>query len=155
MRYAEMLLIRAEAAVELNALGDGSKIDDAVECMRLIRERAGAKKVYTKNDLLNTADPKGIYPTHTYLVRKERWMELFFECKIYWDMKRWRTFDKEVSNRQWGAIWPIYVMDQQKYYMKRAKYDSHTFNFLPANYYLAIDGGEIQKNPLIIQNPGY
>jgi hypothetical protein len=46
-------------------------------------------------------------------------------------------------------------MDEGKYYMKRAKYDSHTFNFVPSNYYLAIDGGEISKNPLLIQNPGY
>ncbi len=40
MRYAEMLLIRAEAAVELNSLGDNSKISDAVECMRLVREKS-------------------------------------------------------------------------------------------------------------------
>jgi hypothetical protein len=155
MRYAEMLLIRAEAAVELNNLGDNSKMNDAVECMRLIRARAGAQKVYTASDLINTEDPKGIYPKGTYLVRRERWMELFFESKIYWDLKRWRTFDKEVSVRQWNVLWPIYVVDQQKYYMKRAKYDAYTFNFIPTNYYLAIDGGEISKNPLLIQNPGY
>jgi hypothetical protein len=155
MRYAEMLLIRAEAAVELSSLGDASKMDDAVECMRLIRERAGAKKVYTASDLINTEDPKGIYPTHTYLVRKERRMEFLFESKTYWDLKRWRTFDREVANRQWNALWPIYVMDEGKYYMKRAKYEGHTFNFIPTNYYLTIDGGEISKNPLLIQNPGY
>ncbi|MDR1981685.1 MAG: RagB/SusD family nutrient uptake outer membrane protein [Tannerellaceae bacterium] len=155
MRYAEMLLIRAEAAVELNNLGDNSKMNDAVECMRLIRERAGAKKVYTADDLINTDDPAGIYPKGTYLVRKERWMELFFESKIYWDLKRWRTFDKEVENRQWNVLWPIYVWDQKKYYMKRTKYTEFTFNFIPTYYYLPISGSEIQRNPLLVPNPGY
>jgi hypothetical protein len=155
MRYAEMLLIRAEAAVELNSLGDNSRMNDAVECMRLVRERAGAKKVYTASDLLNTPDPKGIYPTHTYLVRRERWMELFFESKIYWDLKRWRTFDREVVQRRWKVLYPVYVMDEGKYYMKRDEYTIYTFNFQPHNYYLAIDGGERSKNPLLEQNPSY
>lgn len=155
MRYAEMLLIRAEAAVELNSLGDNSKISDAVECMRLVRERAGAKKVYTASDLINTEDPTGIYPKGTYLVRKEWKMEFFFECKTYWNMRRWRTYDKEVANRQWNALWPIYVWDEQKYYMKRTKYTNYTFNFIPTYYYMPIKGSEIQTNPLLVQNPGY
>jgi hypothetical protein len=147
MRYAEMLLIRAEAAVELNNLGDNSKMNDAVECMRLIRERAGAAKVYTAADLTGE--------TGRDLVRKERRMEFFFENKTWWDLKRWRTFDKEVSNRQWNVLWPIYVWDQKKYYMKRTKFTNYTFNFIPAYYYMPISGTEIQNNPLMVQNPGY
>lgn len=155
MRYAEMLLTRAEAAVELNSLGDASKMDDAVECMRLIRERAGAKKVYTASDLINTEDPTGVNPKGVYLVRKERRMEFFFECKTFWDLRRWRIYDKEVANRQWGAIWPIFVWDEQKYYMKRTNFVNYTFNFIPTYYYMPISGSDIQTNPLLIQNPGY
>ena len=136
-------------------LGDNSKMDDAVECLRLIRERAGAKKVYTASDLATAKDPKGIYPDGIYLVRKEWKMEFFFECKTYWNMRRWRTYDKEVANRQWNVLWPIYVWDKQKYYMKRTKYTNYTFNFIPTYYYMSISGEEIQKNPLLRQNPGY
>lgn len=70
-------------------------------------------------------------------------------------MRRWRTYDKEVSNRYWNVLWPIYVWDEQKYYMKREQYTNYSFNFLPIYYYMPISGSEIQKNPLLIQNPGY
>jgi hypothetical protein len=147
MRYAEMLLTRAEAAVELSLLGDNSRISDAVDCMRRIRERAGAARTYTAADLSGEAGRN--------LVRKEWGMEFFFENKTWWNMIRWRTFDKEVVNRNWNVIWPIYVWDEQKYYMKRTQYTNYTFNFIPSYYYLPISGSEIQKNPLLIQNPGH
>jgi len=143
MRYAEMLLIRAEAAVELKSLGDASKIDDAVNSLKAIRERAGAKKVYTAADL--TID----------LVRKERKMELFFENKIFWDMKRWRTFDLEFSSREIKILWPVFVWDQQKYYMKKTVFSDWKYTFQKFRYYEQIPNAEIQKNSLIVQNPGY
>jgi hypothetical protein len=143
MRYAEMLLIRAEAGVELNSLGDASKMEDAAACIQLIRDRAGAKKRYAASDL--TID----------LVRKERRMELYCENKTFYDLKRWRLFDKEVANRQWRVLWPIFVWDQQKYYMKKDLYSEFTFTFNPTHYYLQIPTSEIQRNDLLIQNPGY
>jgi hypothetical protein len=143
MRYAEMLLIRAEAAMELQSFGDASAVDDAVACMKAIRDRAGAKKVYTASGL--TID----------LVRKERRMELFFENKVFWDLKRWRIFDREVSNREWKVLWPVYVWDQQKYYMKKSTFTEFRYTFQPILYYQKIPDGEIQKNTLLVQNPGY
>jgi hypothetical protein len=143
MRYAEMLLNQAEAAMELNSFGDASKVDDAVSCIRQIRERAGAKRVYTAADL------------NINLVRKERKMELFFENKIFWDMKRWRTFDTEFSNREIKVLWPVYVWDQKKYYMKKTVFSDYKYTFQKMRYYQQIPVGEIQKNTLLVQNPGY
>jgi hypothetical protein len=143
MRYTEMLLTRAEAAMELQALGDGSKVDDAVACMKAIRERAGAKIIYTAADL------------SIELVRKERRMELFYENKTFWDLKRWRVFDKEFSNREMKVLWPIYVWDEQKYYMKKSVFSEFRYTFQPILYYQKIPDGEIQKNTLLVQNPGY
>jgi len=143
MRYAEMLLIRAEAAMELKSFGDESKVADAVTCISAIRERAGAAKVYTEADL--TLD----------LVRKERRMELFFENKVFWDLKRWRIFDREVTNREMQILWPIYVWDEQKYYMKKTVYSDFRYTFERTHYYQRIPLGEIQSNTLIVQNPGY
>jgi len=142
MRYAEMLLTRAEAAVELQSLGDASKVADALTCINAIRERAGAKK-YAESAL--TID----------LVRKERRMELFYENKTFWDLKRWRIFDKEVSNRDMRVLWPIYVWDEQKYYMKKTVYSELKYTFQPILYYQKIPTDEIQKNELLVQNPGY
>jgi hypothetical protein len=143
MRYAEMLLIRAEAAMELQSFGDGSKVDDAVACMKAIRERAGAKKEYSATDLT------------IELVRKERRMELFFENKTFWDLKRWRIFDREFSNREMKVLWPIYVWDQQKYYMKKTVFSEFRYTFQPVSYYQKVPEAEIQKNTLLVQNPGY
>ncbi|MDR1331234.1 MAG: RagB/SusD family nutrient uptake outer membrane protein [Tannerella sp.] len=143
MRYAEMLLVRAEAAVELQTFGDASRMDDAAGCMRAIRERAGAKRMFTAQDL--TVD----------LVRNERRMELFFENKTFWDLKRWRTFDREFSNREMRVLWPIYVYDQQKYYMKKTVFNEFRYTFQPVLYYQKVPEAEIQKNTLLIQNPGY
>ena len=143
MRYAEMLLIRAESAMELKSFGDDSKVDDAVNSIKAIRERAGSNKVYSAADL--TID----------LVRKERKMELFFENKIFWDMKRWRTFDQEFSNREIKILWPIYVWDEQKYYMKKTVFSDWKYTFQKFSYYQQIPNSEIQKNSLMVQNPGY
>ncbi len=143
MRYAEMLLIRAEAAMELKSLGDATKVDDAVTSIKALRDRAGAKKVYTSADLTIN------------LVRKERKMELFFENKIFWDMKRWRTFDLEFSSREIKVLWPIYVFDQQKYYMKKTVFSDWKYTFQKYRYYQQIPNSEIQKNSLLVQNPGY
>jgi len=143
MRYAEMLLIRAEAAMELQSFGDNSKVADAVSSINAVRARAGAKRMYTSADL--TID----------LVRKERKMELFYENKIFWDLKRWRTFDKEFSSRQLKVLWPVFVWDQQKYYMKKTVFSDWSYTFLPTLYYQKIPVAEIQKNNLIVQNPGY
>jgi len=143
MRYAEMLLIRAEAAMELKSFGDESKVADAVACIKAIRNRAGAAKEYTAADLT------------IELVRKERRMELFFENKIFWDLKRWRTFDREVSSRAMRILWPIYVWDEQKYYMKKTEYSAFRYTFERTLYYQRIPNAQIERNPLIIQNPGY
>jgi hypothetical protein len=144
MRYAEMLLTRAEAAVELNDLGDASKMNDAVACMQLIRDRAGAFKKYTTPAEL-TIDA----------VRWERRRELFYENKTHWDLKRWRIFDKEFFNREWNVLYPIFVWDKQKYYMKKASLTVSRITFNPTYYYLQIPTAEISTNPLLEQNPGY
>jgi hypothetical protein len=144
MRYAEILLTRAEAAVELNAYGDASKMSDAVTCIQAIRDRAGAFKKYTTAAEL-TRD----------LVRRERRMELYYENKTFWDLKRWRIFDQEVFNREWKVLWPIFVWDEQKYYMKKSLQTLARVTFQPTYYYLQIPTGEIATNPLLEQNPGY
>jgi hypothetical protein len=144
MRYAEILLTRAEAAVELNALGDASKMNDAVACIQAIRDRAGAFKKYTTANEL-TID----------VVRRERRMELYYENQTFWDLKRWRIFDQEVFNREWKVLWPIFVWDEQKYYMKKSIQTLARVTFQPTYYYLQIPTGEIATNPLLEQNPGY
>jgi len=112
IRYAEVLLNRAEAEIEL--LQNGGSVagvdlqQDAFTCINLVRNRAGANLLVAPSDLSTDAAiakdaGQGGYvlaPTRgLQIVRIERRKEFMVENMIYWDMKRWRTFDKEVSTR--------------------------------------------------------
>lgn len=82
MRYAEVLLNAAEAAVELSLAGVSSPDDTdmlsvATKAINDIRERAGARLL--TSSLAGTIDSRDI-------VRKERRKELAFEHKTKWDL---------------------------------------------------------------------
>lgn len=87
MRYAEVLLNAAEAAIELSMAGvtspDGEDLLQlATKAVNDIRERAGATLLTSK--LTATDGGRDI-------VRKERRKELAFEHKTKWDLRRWRV----------------------------------------------------------------
>jgi hypothetical protein len=78
------------------------------------------------------------------------------ENKIYWDMKRWRTFDLEVNARIWRVCMPFLFAkganpvaddDVQGKYLFDCRLDERnsTFTFPVRNYYEPIPGGEISK----------
>lgn len=149
LRYAEVLLTRAEAAAELASLGDNSKLEDANVCINKIRERAGA-------NLLNTAETATV-TTFIEAVRKERRKELAFENKIWWDLKRWRIIDKEQNNRRWRVLMPFYADHANKWFFDaRTDEENRIYTFDTRWYYQEIPGNAISSsNNLIIQNPGY
>jgi hypothetical protein len=138
IRYTEVLLTIAEAAVELG------RPNDAVPCMNAIRKRAGSGKVFSTVTLND--------------VRKERRMEFIWECKTYWDLRRWRTFHKEYDNTAPQILWPIYVWDKQAYYLRvldTQESNTKLISFDPKYYYLKVPDAEIAKNGNLVQNPGY
>ncbi|MDR3219467.1 MAG: RagB/SusD family nutrient uptake outer membrane protein [Dysgonamonadaceae bacterium] len=145
MRYAEVLLNRAEAACELFIAGEGNAYrTDAYNCIREIRQRAGA-------DPLN--DEVGI---NMDVVRNERKKELAFEHKAWWDMRRWRTIEKEQNTQVYRIIMPFYIKENGKYIFDvRLDEKNKKYTFNTKWYYQEIPSSEISKNPNIIQNPGY
>jgi len=136
LRYAEVLLNRAEAAVELGNTAD------ALTCINLIRDRAGAT-LYSDIDLTK--------------VRNERCMELAFENQYYWDLKRWRTADVVLDKAHFKGLMPYYVFNENKYiFLAEPELFNREYTFPKQNYYEPIPGGEIAKNPnLLPNNPGY
>lgn len=144
LRYAEVELNRAEAAYELNSLGDSGAnyMQDAFNMINDIRDRAGATLLTSVGDL-----------TSVDVIRKERRKELAFENKIFWDIKRWRVADTEISNRVWFVLNPIYVAANGKYIFDKRKYEGNsTFTFNVNQYYEAIPTVEIGKDPKLIDN---
>lgn len=168
MRYAEVLLSAAEAAVELSLAGvpspDGTDmLEVATNAVNDVRERAGAELLTGK--LTGTIDSRNI-------VRKERRKELAFEHKSKWDLRRWRVNHYEGRDGFWGenrdktaysnneryrfrGIYPFYSTEAKKYF-----FDVHyqwislkTFSYSIIDYYFEIPTGEVSKSSVIDQQP--
>lgn len=168
MRYAEVLLNAAEAAVELSLVGepspDGSDLMQvATESVNQIRERAGATLLAGSI----TPDVNG-----RNIVRKERRKELALEHKTKWDLRRWRVQHYEARDGFWGEIrdkdayssnaryrfrglYPFFSTETGKYFFDaRFQWVSlKTFEYNIVDYYFAIPGGEVSKSAVIDQQP--
>jgi hypothetical protein len=138
LRYAEILLNRAEADIELN------QTDDALKCINDIRDRAGAP-LATASDMT----------VATY--RNERAKELAFENHYWWDIKRWRIADQLLNNTHFHGLMPYYVENENKYiFLKELELFNRNYYFDKKFYYEAMPGGELATNPnLYPNNPGY
>ncbi|MCF6405145.1 RagB/SusD family nutrient uptake outer membrane protein [Chitinophaga filiformis] len=133
MRYAEVLLNRAEAAVELNNMADARNV------INDIRDRAGAP-LLTGEFTIDT-------------VRNERCKELAFEKQYWWDIRRWRIADRLLDNTKYHALMPYYVADEQRYiFLREFEPFQRSYNFEKKFYYEPIPGGELGKNPNLYPN---
>lgn len=143
-RYGEILLNRAEAAIELAEAGAGNEYrSDAFACINEIRERAGATLL--QDEAAVTIE----------VVRTERRKELGFENKTWWDLKRWRTLEDEQNNRIYRVLMPFYADKAGKWFFD-ARYDENAVRYTIDTrwYYLDIPTDVINSDGLI-QNPGY
>ncbi len=143
MRYAEVLLNRAEAEYELGT-SNAANINDAFNIINQIRSRAGAIPLASS----------GVMTIDT--IRKERRKELAFENKTYWDLRRWRIFDKEQNGTIYRVLMPFYSSTAGKFFFDaRTDERNDVYTYDPKWYYEQIPGGAISKSPNLIQNPGY
>ena len=136
LRYAEILLNRAEAAFELG------KVDDAFKCIIEIQERAGAVITPLADFTLD-------------VIRKERRKELAFENNTYFDLKRWRIMQTEMTDRYYYGFFPIYASETGKWFFDKKAVNRHYDMQEAKNYYQRIPGGALSKNKLLKQNFGY
>ncbi|QHS54330.1 RagB/SusD family nutrient uptake outer membrane protein [Mucilaginibacter sp. 14171R-50] len=143
LRYAEVLLNRAEAAYELYSLGQGGNYQqDALTDINAIRERAGASLLPS---ITNIDD-----------IRMERRKELAFENKTWFDLRRWRIIDKEQNNTIYRILMPFYVADANKYFFD-PRFDERNsrYTFDTKWYYEQIPPAVIGRSTNLVQNPGY
>ncbi len=137
-RYAEVLLNYAEAKNEVS--GPDASIFTAIN---LIRKRAGLP------DLPPTLGKEELRQR----IRRERRVELAFEGKRLFDLWRWRIAE-QVFNSPLKAM-KITVVNGTPVY-ERVNVGGGKINFVPSkNYLMPIPQSVIDKNPNIVQNPGY
>lgn len=181
IRYAEVLLNRAEAALELAQNGvstyEGTDMqEDAYTSINLVRNRAGATLLSSKSEL-STAPafkrgegPGGfiVAPTRgLQLVRVERYKELGFEHKLYWDLRRWFTFDEQIYNYRRRMLCPFMfakgaTVQENSIPVGKYIYDTriseranNSLTFQTKYYYEKIPDGQLKTNSLLVQNDQY
>ncbi len=152
IRLAEVMLNYAEAAVEVGKQGE------AFEMLKQIRERAGINetssdpelkgKVYGLNPNMNQSEMREA-------VREERFIELLFEQKRMWDLRRWMIYDKLmvgqekrhalVMNKQTDGTYTTYLFDR----------DNTPMIAKQNMYFLPIKRSELSNNPNLEQTKGW
>ncbi len=142
LRYAEVLLNYAEAQNEAMQTPDQS-IYDAVE---KIRQRAGLNPYHLPENL--TKDQM------RECIRHERYIELAFEQKRYWDLRRWKIAKDVLDGKVFNAMY-ITKNSDGSYSYERKPVDGTPCVFQDKMYFMPIPQGEMEKNPNLVQNPGW
>ncbi|WP_164112829.1 MULTISPECIES: RagB/SusD family nutrient uptake outer membrane protein [Sphingobacterium] len=98
MRYAEVLMNMAEAAMESN------KLNEAFDVLKTIRKRAGINET-TPGDIelagkLYGLDPNMGQAAMRQAIQDERYIEFAFEQKRLWDLRRWKLMDQIMVGQQ-------------------------------------------------------
>ena len=135
MRYADVLLMYAEAKTELG------EMNETVwnKTIRPIRERAG----FTDASALN-------YPASgdmQTIVRRERRCELAIEGTRLYDIRRWKTIETALNGNPRGAK---FAADNTQY----IQLDKRSFN-KDRDYLFAIPQSQRDINKNLTQKPGY
>ena len=164
IRYAEVLLNLAECAAETG------RADEAYTELKAIRQRAGiipgVTGLYglpvglTGSALVNT-------------VMEERRIELAFEAKRYWDLRRRRLFETLLNGKSRTRVLPTLKVSKEQFLAVRDQVnlnqDYTTYftdvempldidkkiNFRPDYYFFAIPSKYIQQNKNLQQTMGW
>lgn len=145
-RLADLYLLYAEALNEV----DGPS-DEVYGYLDLIRERAGLPSVEEAWTNHSTQPTK--YTTQSGLreiIHQERMIELMFEGKRWWDLKRWKKAPQVLNQPITG--WDIYQEDAETYYRVRVVFNQE---FRMRDYFWPIKESEMLVNRNLIQSPGW
>jgi len=138
IRYAEILLNYAEACLELGADAE------ARIYINMIRKRAGLPDVTESGAALRER------------YRNERRIELAFEDHRFFDVRRWVIGPDAYKPIHVAKV--VYPLNSdhttaEKPIVTHERFETHKWN--NKAYFLPIMRDEINKNNLLVQNPGY
>lgn len=158
IRYAEVLLIYAEALNELNgshniASWDGSTTytvarvpDELKRGIRPVRCRAGVPD-YTPGDYNSKEDFRK-------KLKRERQIELMGEGHRYYDLRRWKDAAAEESLPIYGCN-VLMTEEFRDLFHTPVAIPSLPTNFSRKMYFWPISYSELKRNKLLTQNPGW
>jgi len=134
IRYADVLLTKAEALIETNG-----SVDEAIALINQIRTERDDVKISTL--------PAGLSRDQAReKLRHERRIEFALEGLYWMDIKRWHKMDGFLNN-----VYPVEVRDHNGSIIETKFPDGYKdhFNLLP------IPNGELSLNENLEQNPGW
>lgn len=136
LRYAEVLLILAEAKAMLNDLAGA---------------RQALNTLRNKRELPDT--PANSKDGMMAAIEHERIVELAFEGHRYWDLRRWRKAHLVLNDTRFTGHKITPVGDGYSYEVVSA--DNMDREFSPAMYYMPIVESEVQRNNELNQIQGW
>ena len=87
-------------------------------------------------------------------IRHERYIELAFEQKRYWDLRRWKTAVEKLHGKTFHAMY-ITRHDDGSYTYEAKPATQGPYVFQEKMYFMPIPQREIEKNPNLEQNSGW
>ena len=138
-RYAEILLIYAEACIEIG----GADLQKGIDALNLVRNRAGLPDRVTTDQA-----------TARQYLRQERYTEFFAEGHHWYDMRRWMIAPQVIENVYEMKVKQFTNGDYEWKVDKAAMPDARSWTS-DKYYWLPILRDEMNKAPQLQQNPGY
>lgn len=142
-RLAEIYLNYAEALIEY-----GQDFATAKQYIDKVRTRAGIPTVDAAWSPIGGAND---IETLRKIVRQERTIELYLENHRFWDLRRWMTAENYLNDEAQGLN--IQGATDETFFKITDVVFPRTFS--RRNYLMPIPQSEINKNELLVQNPGY
>ena len=142
IRLGELYLNLAEAAAE------AGELNIAKTALNKIREHAGIPTVEKSWEGIATLTKDKLIE----IIRQERIIELSFEGHYRWDMARWKELEHVLDHNP-SALNTGGVSDED--FFRPVVLDRAWKFTSPTHYLLPIADSELNKNTLIVQNPGY
>jgi hypothetical protein len=147
-RYTEIFLAYAEAANEAwGPRGAGSDGYSAYDVIKAIRQRAGIG-VAGNDPYLETC--AGNPEMMRELIRNERRIEMCFENKRFWDLRRWKVDLGQLNATTMGMD-----ITQEGGVLKYNVIEVENRNYKDYMYYGPIPDGEVRKWSNLDQNTGW
>lgn len=146
IRYTEVILNYAEASLGLASLGVNVAANEAEarEYINMIRRRAGMPEIEETGDAL----------IERY--RNERRIELAYEDHRYFDVRRWKIAPEAYENALGVDV--RYELQPDNTTAEDPTYSvivAQEREWLDRSYFLPIKLEEMNRNELLIQNPGF
>ena len=147
LRLSDLYLLYAEALNEING-----PTPEVFQYIDAIRERAGLAGVQESwNKFSNNPNKYSSKDGLREIIHRERNIEMVFEGKMFWDIRRWKEAAREYNEPVRG--WSVFESTEKAYYQVRTLYQQRFI--APRDYFWPLDQNTLIQNPSLVQAPGW